>query len=113
MIVVLLTTMTRSAMTSIVTAAPARNPVPLIMTGVGRTVEPKDGEIAVTPRALDAAGGCELGPDGDRTSQADSPIANANSNTPRWGLVVMDMSLLSSKRKDVFEVCDPGLRFPQ
>ena len=58
-----------------------------------------DGEIAVTLGALGATGGRGVGPDGDRTSQADSPIANVNSNTPRWVLVVMDMCLLFRKRK--------------
>ena len=89
MIIVLLTTVTLTAMASIVTVAPATNPVPAIMTGVGRTVEPVDGEIAVTlgaPGPLGAPGAVgdsEVGPDGDRPSQAANPIANAHSNTPR------------------------------
>ena len=85
-IVVLLTTVTLTAATSTVTVAPARNPVPLIMTGVGRAVEPVDGEIAVTEGALAAAGGGGgggVGPEGDCPAQAAHPIANANSNTPR------------------------------
>ena len=93
-IVVLLTTVTLTAMTSTVTVAPARNPVPLIVTGVGRAVEPVDGEIAVTLGALGAAGDSGVGPDGDRPSQAVNPIANANSNTPRRALFVMAFSLL-------------------
>ena len=81
-------TMTSSAMASTVTLAPARNPVPLIMTDVGRIVEPIDGEIAVTRGAsreiavtLGAAGGTSVGSDGDRPSQALDAMANANSNT--------------------------------
>jgi len=41
-----------------------RNPVPIIVTGVGRAVEPMDGEIAVTLGALGAAGGNGVGLDG-------------------------------------------------
>jgi hypothetical protein len=86
-IVVLLTTVTLTAMTSTVTVAPARNPVPLIVTGVGRTVEPLEGEIAVTLGA--AAGDGGVGPDGDCLSQATNPNANASSNTPRRVLLFM------------------------
>jgi len=78
-----LTTVTLTALTSTVTVAPARNPVPLTVTVVGRAVEPVDGEIAVTLGALGALGGGAVGPDGDRPSQAGNPNANANSNTPR------------------------------
>jgi hypothetical protein len=67
------------------------------MTGVGRAVDPVDGEIAVTVGALGAAGGSGVGPDGDRPSQAANPIANANSNTPRWAIFVMACSLLSKE----------------
>ncbi len=85
--VVLLTTVTLTAMIPTVTVAPARNPVPLIMIRVGRTVEPVDGEIAVTLGTLGvpdgAAGNRGVGLDGERPSQAPSPIANANSKTPR------------------------------
>jgi hypothetical protein len=88
-IVVLLTTLTVTALTSTVTVAPARNPVPLIVTDVGRAVEPVDGEIAVTLGAMGAAGGSAVGPDGDRPSQAANPIVSANSNTPRRMLVVL------------------------
>jgi hypothetical protein len=56
--------------------------------GVGRAVEPVDGEIAVSLGALGAAEGSGAGPDGvgadgDFPSQAVNPIANANSNTLR------------------------------
>jgi hypothetical protein len=88
-IVVLSTTTTFTAMTSSLTVAPRRNPVPLIVTGVGRAVEPVDGEIAVTLGAFGAfgaAGGSRVGPDGERPSHAAHPIANANSNTSRWVL---------------------------
>jgi hypothetical protein len=98
-IVVLLTTATFAAMTSTVTVAPARNPVPVMMTGVERAVEPVDGEIAVTVSAVGGAGGSRVGPDGDGASQAAEPIANANSHTPRWVLVVMNCPLLFRKRK--------------
>ena len=101
MIIVLVTTVTLAATALMVTVAPARNPVPLIVTGVGRTVEPVDGEIAVTlsaPGALGTLGAID-GPDGDPPSQAAHPIANANSNTPRWVILVMDCSLLYRKRK--------------
>jgi hypothetical protein len=98
-IVVLLTTLTLTALTSTVTVAPARNPVPLIVTDVGRAVEPVDGEIAVTLGAMGAAGGSAVGPDGDRPSQAANPIASVNSHTPRWVVVVMAFSLLFRKRK--------------
>ena len=64
----------------------------MIVTGVGRAVEPVDGEIAVTLGALGAlgaAGDSGVGPDGDRFSHAVNPIANANSNTPSQALFVM------------------------
>jgi hypothetical protein len=48
------------------------------MTGVGRTLEPVDGEIAVTVGSLGAAGGSGVGPEGDRPSQAGNPIANTS-----------------------------------
>ena len=92
MIVVLLTAWTRIAMASTVTIAPGRNPVPLIVTSVGRAVEPVEGEIAVTVGAGGAPGaadGSGVGPDGDLPSQAVSAIANVNSKTPRWVLFVM------------------------
>ena len=94
-------------MASTVTVAPARNPVPLIMTGVGRAVEPVVGEIAVTlggageiAVTLGAAGGSSVGPDGDLPSQALDPIANANSHTLRWALFVMAFSLPIRKREN-------------
>ena len=76
-------------MASIVTVAPARNPVPLIITRVGRAVEPVDGEIEVTLGVLGAPGGGGVGSDGDLPSQAEPPIANANSNTFPRVLFVM------------------------
>ena len=99
-IVVLLTTTTSSTLASTVTVAPARNPVPLIVTGVVRTVEPVDGEIAVTVGALGTTRGSGVGLTGDCPSQAADPIANANSKTPRWVFVVMVFCLLIRKRKD-------------
>jgi hypothetical protein len=71
------------------------------MPGVGRAVEPADGEIAVT---LGAAGGGGIGsdgvgPDGDLVSHAENPIANANSNTLRQVLFVMAFSLPIMKRE--------------
>jgi len=71
------------------------------MTGIGRAVEPVDGEIPVT---LGAAGGSGVGPDGvgpdgDLPSQAANPIANANTNTLRWVLFIMAFSLLIRKRE--------------
>jgi hypothetical protein len=69
------------------------------MIGVGRTVEPVDGEIAVTLGAPGAVGDNDVGPDGDRPSQAANPIANAKSNTPRRVLIVMALVLLIRKRK--------------
>jgi hypothetical protein len=89
LIVVLLTTVTLTAMTSTLTVAPATNPVPLIMTGVGRADEPVDGEIAVTVGAMGAAGGGGVGRDGDCPSQAANPIANVNSNTPRQAIFLI------------------------
>jgi hypothetical protein len=68
--VVLLTTATLSAMASTVTVAPARKPVPRIVTAVGRAVEPVDGEIAVTLGAAGGSGVGGAGPDGDLASQA-------------------------------------------
>jgi hypothetical protein len=83
------------------------NPVPLITTGVGRAVEPTEGEIAVTLGAssemgvtLGAVGGTSVGSDGDRPSQALDAIANANSNTLRRVLFVMAFSLLVRKREN-------------
>jgi len=77
------------------------------MTGVGRAVEPTDGEIAVTLGASDemgvtlgAVGGTSVGSDGDRPSQALDAIANANSNTLRWVLFVMTFSLPVRKREN-------------
>ena len=96
-IVVLLRTATLTATTSTVTVAPARNPVPLIMTGVGRAVEPVDGEIAVTVGARGAAGGSGVGPDEVCPSQAAHPIATAHSNTLGWVIFVMSCSLLSQE----------------
>jgi hypothetical protein len=99
-IVVLLTTLTLTALTSTVTVAPTRNPVPLIVTDVGRAVEPVDGEIAVTLgelAAMGAAGGSAVGPAGDRPSQAANPIASANSNTPRLMLVILVIVFSESK----------------
>ena len=61
----------------------------MIVTGVGRAVEPVDGEIAVTLGALRPAGESAVGPDGERPSQAANPIASANSDTPLWMLVVL------------------------
>jgi hypothetical protein len=98
--VVLLTTLTLTAVTSTVTVAPTRNPVPLIVTDVGRAVEPVDGEIAVTLGelgALGATGGIAVGPDGDRPSQAANPIASDNSNTPRLMLVILVIVFSESK----------------
>jgi hypothetical protein len=86
-------------MTSTVTFAPARNPVPLIVTAMGRAVEPVDGEIAVTLGAVGTAADGGVGPDGDRPSQAATPNANANSHTPRRVLVVTAHSLLTTKRE--------------
>jgi hypothetical protein len=77
-IVVLLSTAILTALTSTVTVAPARNPVPLMMTGVGRAVEPVDGEIAVTVGTLDASGGSGVGLEGDGPSQAGNAIANTS-----------------------------------
>jgi hypothetical protein len=69
------------------------------MTGVGRAVEPVEGEIAVTvgAGALGAVGGGGVGAEGDCPSQAANPNASANSNTPRWvisGMVGMVCTLL-------------------
>jgi len=89
----LLTTVTLKAMTSMVTVAPARNPVPLINTGVGRSVEPVAGEIPVTVGAAAATWNGGVGPDGDATLQAERPAANADTKTPRWVIVVIDMFL--------------------
>ena len=61
-IVVLVTTVTLTATTSTVTVAPATSPVPLIVTGMGRAVEPVDGEIAVTLGALGALGAAVTAP---------------------------------------------------
>ena len=52
-------------------------------TGVGRTVEPVDGETAVTVGAIGATGGGGVGADGGCPLHAAHPIANAKSNTPR------------------------------
>jgi hypothetical protein len=84
--------MTLTALTSTITVAPARNPVPLIVTCVVRTVEPVDGEIAVTPSALGAAGGSGVGPDGDRPSQAANPIARTTKQIPVFVLYVMTLA---------------------
>ena len=72
------------------------------MTCVGRAVEPADGEIAVTLGATGGGGiGSDgVGPDGDLVSQAANPIANANSNTLRWVLVVMAFSLSIREREN-------------
>jgi hypothetical protein len=90
-----------------VTVVLPMNPVPLITTGVGRAVEPTDGEIAVTLSGsgkmavtLGAVGGTSVGSDGDRPSQALDAIANANSNTLRRELFVMAFSLLVRKREN-------------
>jgi hypothetical protein len=99
MIVALLTTVTISAVASIVTVAPARKPAPMIVTRVGRAVEPVDGEIAVTLGVMGAPGGGGVGSDGDLPSQAAHPIANANSTALRWILFVMASCLLVRKRE--------------
>jgi hypothetical protein len=91
-IVALLTTLTLTALTSTITVAPARNPVPLIVTCVGRAVEPLDGEIAVTVGGLTAAGGSGVGPDGDWPSQAANPIARMNRQSPAFVLYVMTLA---------------------
>ena len=84
-IVVLLTTVTLTTAISTLTVAPVTKPVPLITTGVGRAVEPVDGEIAVTVGAVGTVGGGGgVGPDGDRPSQAATALASANSNSPIW-----------------------------
>jgi hypothetical protein len=88
---VLLRTATLTALASTVTVAPARNPVPVIITDVGRTVDPVDGEIAVTlgAPAAPGPGGGSVGPDGDRPSQAADPIANISRNPPRLVYLLM------------------------
>jgi hypothetical protein len=111
--VVLLTTLTLTALISTVTVAPTRNPVPLIVTDVGRAVEPVEGEIAVTLGelgALGAAGGIAVGPDGERPSQAADPIARANSNTPRRILVVLVILFSESRSGKRRGIALPFLR---
>jgi hypothetical protein len=72
------------------------------VTGVGRAVEPVDGEIPLTVGALGAlgtTGGSDVGADGDCPSQAADPITNASRSTRRTVLVVMRFPLLFRKRE--------------
>jgi hypothetical protein len=103
-IVALLTTLTLTALTSTITVAPARNPVPLIVTCVDRTVEPQDGEIAVTVGALGAAGASGVGADGDRPSQAANPIARTTKQTAAVVLYVMTLAYSTNPQMTSNEV---------
>jgi hypothetical protein len=69
------------------------------MTGVGRTLEPVDGKIAVTVGTLGAAGGGGVGAEGDGPSQAGNASANTSKRS-RVCLVFVGVPPVSLRKQE-------------